>query len=66
MAWAYLGPEPKEAAADSDVLVVSDHGPVTVADRLINTRGSSLNYTVWDPQALAPFCADRSSLKGED
>lgn len=76
MAWAHLAPEPEEPAVaagpavrddgDASELTVHDDGPVTAADRLINTRGSSLNYTLWEPQALAPFCADKSSLKGED
>jgi hypothetical protein len=56
---AYLGPE-------VETLEVDDKGGVTLDDQLVNTKGASLNYVRWCVESLGPFCADKSSLKGED
>jgi hypothetical protein len=74
---AYLDPELNEAAVrepagepteteTQDALEIDDPGAVTEADSLINTRGASLNYVLHLLKTNGPFCADRSSLRGED
>jgi hypothetical protein len=70
---AYLDPELNEAATREpvdakadDALEINDPGAVTEADSLINTRGASLNYVLHLLKTDGPFCADRSSLRGED
>lgn len=68
---AYLLPmmesEPEAQPSNSeDVLEVFDLGPVTEEDRFLNTRGASLNYVVHMIQSSGAFCADKSSLKGEE
>ncbi len=57
---AYITPEIE------DSLEISDTGPVSEKDQIVNTKGASLNYTLWSVQAEGPFCADKSSLKGDD
>ena len=51
---------------EEEALDVLDLGPCTEEDRLLNTRGASLNYVLHMIQANAAFCADKSSLRGED
>ena len=43
-----------------EVILIDDEGPVQPGDALVNTKGASLNYTLWD--AAGPFCADKSSF----
>ncbi|MEO3754174.1 hypothetical protein [Streptomyces sp. B6B3] len=39
---------------------------VTEESQMVNTRGASLNYVRWEHEARGAFCADKSSLKGEE
>lgn len=46
---AVLGREPDWA---EEYLEVADPGGVVAEDKLINTKGASLNYVSWEPDAL--------------
>lgn len=58
---AYLTPE-----VDEEFIDVDDPGSVNERDQLVNTKGASLNYTVWMLHAEGPFCADKNTLKGDE
>lgn len=67
---AYLTPEHEDAvqstASADDQLELGDTSPASEEDSLINTRGTSLNYTIHAVRTGGPFCADRDSVRGEE
>ena len=63
---AFLAPEHSDDALTDPVLELGDLSPATEEDSLINTRGTSLNYTTHFVRTGGPFCADRDSMRGDE
>lgn len=64
---AYLG---KEIDSDGEEIEIPEV-ELKPGDKLINTKGASLNYVLWELPVIiggggGAFCADKNTLRGVD